>query len=326
LPQSPAGSRSERSAIARGARRGTPRIGIHTSIAPEIGAALERAVALGSTTLQIFSASPRMWPAAAQRVAADAAARFRARRQALDLGPLAIHTSYLINLGSADGVLRARSIRAFREELTRAAALGADYLVTHPGTAGADGPAAAIERIADGLRRAARGGRCGAVTVLLENTAGQGGAIGARLDQLRAIIDRAGDLPIGVCLDTAHLFAAGYDIRTAGGLERTLDELERTVGLARLRLLHVNDSKAPLGSRVDRHEHIGRGHIGRAAFRRILNHPRLAGRAFIAETPIDRPGDDARNVRALWALVGVRVKRSPRGRTQGSRRASTGMT
>jgi deoxyribonuclease-4 len=306
---------------------GRPRIGIHTSIAPEITAALDRAAAMGSTALQIFSASPRMWPAAGgRRIAEETAARFRARRNELRLGPLAIHTNYLINLGSADRVIRVRSIQAFHDELVRATALGAEYLVTHPGSAGADpantGPAAAIERIAEGLHQAARGirfsGPFGPLVILLENTAGQGGSVGWRFEQLAAIIervgDRAGELPMGVCLDTAHLLAAGYDIRSAEGLERTLEEFDRVVGLERLRMLHVNDSKVGLGARVDRHEHIGKGKIGRAAFRRILNHPLLAGRAFIAETPIDRPGDDVKNVRAMWALLGVRVKQSPEAR------------
>lgn len=302
---------------------GRPRIGIHTSIAPEITEALERAAGMGSTALQIFSASPRMWPVAgARRIAEETAARFRARRRELELGPLAIHTNYLINLGSADRVIRVRSIQAFHDELVRATALGAEYLVTHPGSAGAEGAAAAIERIAEGMREAARGIRFGArsggrsdgLVILLENTAGQGGSVGWCFEQLGAILERTGELPMGVCLDTAHLLAAGYDIRSAEGLERTLEEFERVVGLERLRMLHVNDSKVGLGARVDRHEHIGKGKIGREAFRRILNHPLLAGRAFVAETPIDRPGDDAKNVRAMWALVGVRVKQSPEAR------------
>lgn len=300
-----------------------PRIGIHTSIAPEITSALERAAAMGAAALQIFSASPRMWPVAGtRRIGEETAARFRARRDELRLGPLAIHTNYLINLGSADRVIRVRSIQAFHDELVRAAALGAEYLVTHPGSAGAEGAAAAIERIAEGLREAARGIRFdglfnagfGGLMILLENTAGQGGSVGWRFEQLRAILDRTGDLPMGVCLDTAHLLAAGYDIRSGEGLERTLEEFERTVGLERLRMLHVNDSKVGLGARVDRHEHIGKGKIGREAFRRIMNHPLLAGRAFVAETPIDRPGDDAKNVRAMWALVGVRLKQAPEAR------------
>jgi deoxyribonuclease-4 len=138
-----------------------------------------------------------------------------------------------------------------------------------------------------------------------------GSAIGWRLDELRAVLDRCGDLPMGVCLDTAHLFHAGYPIHTAEGLERTLQEVERTVGLRTVYMFHVNDSKTPLGSRVDRHASIGKGHIGLDAFERILNHPLLAERAFILETPIDKPGDDRRNVAALWKLLGVEAKQAP---------------
>src|SRR5208282_4227611 len=140
--------------------------------------------------------------------------------------------------------------------------------------------------------------------ILLENTAGQGTSIGSRFEEFRAILDASPDLPLGICIDTAHTFAAGWDLRTAEGLEHTLQALDRTVGLDRVFVVHVNDSKTHVGSRVDRHEHIGKGKIGLEAFGRILNHPLLAARAFILETPIDAPGDDRRNVAALWKLLG----------------------
>ena len=161
--------------------------------------------------------------------------------------------------------------------------------------------------------------KLGGLRILVENTSGMGSAVGARFEEIKAILDQTADLPMGVCLDTAHTFEAGYDITTEEGLETTLAAVDRTVGLGRVYVLHVNDSKTPLGSRVDRHEHIGRGKIGLAAFGRILNHARLGpglqglpGRAFILETPIDRPGDDRRNVRALWELVGVSVRQAPK--------------
>jgi deoxyribonuclease-4 len=131
--------------------------------------------------------------------------------------------------------------------------------------------------------------------------------MGSRFEELRAVLDAASDLPLGVCIDTAHTFAAGWDIRTADGLEKTLQAIDRTVGIDRVRVVHVNDSKTHLGSRVDRHEHIGKGKIGLEAFGRIVNHPFLAGRAFILETPIDKLGDDRRNVAALWKLMGVSI-------------------
>lgn len=297
---------------------GSFRIGIHTSIAGDIAGALDIASKLGANALQIFSASPRMWPRGGTRIADADAVRFRARRAELGLGPLVIHDNYLINLASPDRVMRTRSIQAFHDELVRAVSLGADFLVAHPGACMGSEKSEAISEIAQGMRQAARGMKLGDLRILVENTSGMGSAVGARFEEIKAILDETSDLPMGVCLDTAHTFEAGYEITTEEGLERTIEAVERTVGLDRVYVLHVNDSKTPLGSRVDRHEHIGRGKIGLAAFRRILNHPRLgpglqglAGRAFILETPIDRPGDDRRNVRSLWELVGVDAKQAP---------------
>jgi deoxyribonuclease-4 len=298
---------------------GSFRIGIHTSIAGDIAGALDSAAKLGANTLQIFSSSPRMWPRGGSRIAEADAARFRARRAELALGPLVIHDNYLINLASPDRVMRTRSIQAFHDELVRAVALGADFLVAHPGSGLGGDKDQAIAEIAQGMRHAARGMKLGSLRILVENTSGMGSAVGARFEEIKAILDQTGDLPIGVCIDTAHTLEAGYDITTEEGLETTIVAVDRTVGLDRVYVLHVNDSKTPLGSRVDRHEHIGKGTIGLKAFGRILNHPRLGpglqglpGRAFILETPIDRPGDDRRNVRALWDLVGVSVKQAPK--------------
>jgi deoxyribonuclease-4 len=290
------------------------RIGIHTSIAGDVGRALDFAHRLGANALQIFSSSPRMWAGVEgeKRLTTLEADRFRVRRRELELYPLVIHDNYLINLASPERMLRARSVQAFHEELVRALALGADFLVTHPGSSRSADRGQAIATIAQGLRQATRGLRFEGLRILLENTAGQGTSVGSSFEELQAILEACPDLPLGVCLDTAHLFQAGYDIRLAEGLERTLEGIEKTLGLARVFVVHVNDSKTPLGSRVDRHEHIGKGHIGLKAFGGILNHPLLAGRAFILETPIDKPGDDRRNVRALWKLVGQKVRQAPR--------------
>src|ERR1700674_270454 len=295
------------------------RIGIHTSIAGDIAGALDSAAKLGANALQIFSSSPRMWPRGGSRIAEADAARFRARRAELGLGPLVIHDNYLINLASPDRVMRTRSIQAFHDELVRAVSLGADFLVAHPGSGLGTDRQQAIAEIAQGIRHAARGMKLGSLRILVENTSGMGSAVGARFEEIKAILDQTGDLPMGVCLDTAHTFEAGYDITTEEGLETTIAAVDRTVGLDRVFVLHVNDSKTPLGSRVDRHEPVGRGKIGLKAFARILNHARLGpgmeglpGRAFILETPIDRPGDDRRNVRALWELVGVSVRQAPK--------------
>ena len=260
-----------------------------------------------------------MWPGGGARIADADAARFRARRAGLGLGPLVIHDNYLINLASPDRVMRARSIQAFHDELVRAVSLGADFLVAHPGAGMGAEMSQAIAEIAQGMRQAARGMKLGGLRILVENTSGMGSAVGSRFEEIQAILDQTADLPMGVCLDTAHTFEAGYDISTEEGLEKTLDAVDRSVGLDRVYVLHVNDSKTPLGSRVDRHENIGEGRIGRKAFGRILSHPRLgpgaqglAGRAFILETPIDRPGDDRRNVRTLWELIGVDEEMAPK--------------
>jgi deoxyribonuclease-4 len=292
---------------------GSIRIGIHTSIAGDIVESLETAHGLGANALQIFSASPRMWPkvtaqASGKGLPTAEAERFRMRREQLGLGPLVIHDNYLINLASPDRVLRARSIQAFHDEVVRAMVLDADFLVAHPGASRGGGVRQGVEVLALALRHATRGLKLGRLRILMENTAGQGTVFGSRLEELKQILDACRELDLGVCLDTAHLFAAGYPIHTAEGLERTLEAIERTVGLNRVFVLHMNDSKAPFGSHVDRHEHIGKGQIGLEAFGRILRHPLLAGRPFILETPIDKPGDDLRNVRTLWRLAGVDVR------------------
>jgi len=291
---------------------GSIRIGIHTSIAGDITSSLEIAHNLGANALQIFSASPRMWSRgpSGSDVAGAGAQRFRDRRVELGLGPLVVHGSYLINLASPDRVLRVRSIQAFHDELVRAAALGADFLVAHPGCGKGAHMSSAVAAIADGLKQAARGVNFNGLRILLENTAGQGTSVGSRFAELKSILDQCPDLPLGVCVDTAHLFAVGHDLCRPAGLDGALAEIAQTVGLERVFVVHVNDSKAAMGSRLDRHEHIGKGKIGVEAFRRILNHPLLAGRAFILETPIDRPGDDRRNVQMLWRLVGIKPRRT----------------
>jgi deoxyribonuclease-4 len=294
---------------------GSVRIGIHTSIAGSYLNALEAARKLGCNALQIFSASPRMWQGGPARIPELDAAAFRARREELRLGPLAVHANYLINLAAAQPMLRTRSIQAFHDEIVRAVTLGADFLVVHPGARGEESPGQAISTIVESVRQATKRAPLGGLKILMENSAGMGTAVGSRLEEVGEIV--AGlmrDLPAGACLDTAHLFAAGYDIRSENGLASTIEQIESTVELENVPVFHVNDSKVSLGGRVDRHEHIGKGKIGKEAFERILQHPRLtsaaaeglAGRAFLAETPIDDPGDDRRNVAILWELAGLK--------------------
>ena len=292
---------------------GSPRIGIHTSIAGSYLNALEAARKLGCNALQIFSASPRMWAGGASRIAEADAKAFRTRREELGLGPLVIHANYLINLASAQPMLRTRSIQAFQDELVRGVSLGADYLVVHPGARGDSTPERAVATVADSIRQAAKRVRLGGLRILIENTAGMGTAMGWRLEEVAQIVELLRGLPAGACLDTAHLFAAGYDIRSEAGLKQTIAMIDSTIGLESVPVFHVNDSKIPLGGRVDRHAHLGEGKIGAEAFARLLKHPRLgatppeglAGRAFLLETPIDDPGDDRRNVKRLWELAGL---------------------
>lgn len=293
---------------------GSLRIGIHTSIAGSYLKALESARKLGCNALQIFSASPRMWAGGPSRIPAADAAAFRAHREELGLGPLVVHANYLINLAAAQPMLRARSIQAFHDELVRGLSLGADFVVVHPGSRGDGTVAQAIATVIESVKQAVRRLRLGNLRVLVENTAGAGGAIGSRLEEVAEIVAGLNSMHAGTCLDTAHLFAAGYDIRSADRLEATLAQIDRTMGLENVPVFHANDSKIPLGGRLDRHEHIGKGKIGAEAFGRILKHPRLgaspadglSGRAFLAETPIDDPGDDRRNVAALWELAGLK--------------------
>jgi deoxyribonuclease-4 len=293
---------------------GSVRIGIHTSIVGSYLNALEAARKLGCNALQIFSASPRMWQGGSARIAEVDAQAFRARREELRLGPLVIHANYLINLASAQRMLQTRSIQAFHDEVVRAMALGADFLVVHPGARGEATSGQAVSTIIESIKQSAKRSQLGGLQILVENTAGMGTAVGSRLEEVAEILQGLSSLPVAACLDTAHLFAAGYDIKTDAGLASTLGQVDNTIGLDRVPVLHVNDSKIPLGGRVDRHEHIGKGKIGAEAFQKILRHPRLGalppeglvGRAFILETPIDEPGDDRRNVAALWELAGLK--------------------
>jgi len=292
---------------------GSLRIGIHTSISGSYLNALESAKKLGANALQIFSASPRMWHAANVKIAGSDLRAFRTRREELGLGPVVIHANYLINLAATQPMLRTRSIQAFHEELVRARDLGADFVVVHPGSRGEVRTEQAISVIVESVKAAARRVPLGKMRILIENTAGMGAAVGARLEEVASIGYGLRNLGVGVCLDTAHLFAAGYNIKSPEGLERTIEEIDRIVGLENVPVFHVNDSKIPLGGRVDRHEHIGHGKIGAEAFERILRHPRLGsaapeglpGRAFLLETPIEDPGDDRKNVAKLWELAGV---------------------
>src|ERR1700756_181706 len=302
---------------------GSLRIGLHTSISGSYVNALESAKKLGANALQIFSASPRMWQTANVRIPASDVAAFRARREELGLGPLVIHANYLINLAATQPMLRTRSIQAFHDEIVRALALGADFLVVHPGSRGDAKMETAVATIIESVKQAARRVPLGNLRILIENTAGMGSAVGSRLEEVAATTRGLSSLGVGVCLDTAHLYAAGYDISSESGLESTVSQIEQTVGLDNVCVWHVNDSKISLGGKDHHHENIGQGKIKAAAFARILRHPKLGaspatglpGRPFILETPIEEPGDDRRNVAKLWELSGEQGPPAERGFT-----------
>jgi deoxyribonuclease IV len=280
------------------------RIGIHTSTAGGVSNAAERAWRIGCNTLQIFSSSPRQWaPYELGELQCAEMSRLRAK---YDLKPLVIHTNYLVNLASSTELFLRKSMQAFRSEVERALALCAEYLVLHPGSfRGADREqgllrtAAAIAASTEDLDLAG-----GGLTILIENTAGSEFSLGGSFEQVAEVIDRLrGIIPVGACIDTCHTHVAGYDIVSEEGLYATLQQLDATIGLNSVKVVHCNDAKAARGSKLDRHEQIGKGMIGKESFRILLNDLRLAHAAFIAETPIERPGDDRRNVEALKNLV-----------------------
>jgi deoxyribonuclease-4 len=283
-------------------------VGVHTSIAGCVANAAHHANRLGCDTFQMFSANPRGWKAL--ELPPAQCERFREARRRYGHAPVAVHDCYLINLAAADAKIRDLSIAAFRLEINRALALGADFLVTHPGSAkGSATTRQAIQTFIESLKCAAAGlnldgALSSGLTILIENTAGQGMTLGRTFEEVAEIITGAGsELPLGACIDTAHCFAAGYPIHTRRGLAEMLKQLETTVGLKRVRLIHANDSKTAFGSHADRHAHIGKGQIGREAFRRIVCHPKLRAIPFICETPVDRPGDDGRNLRMMRRLA-----------------------
>lgn len=279
------------------------KVGAHTSIAGGVENAAHHAKKIGCDTFQIFSASPRGWRGAIDP-SPEHCALFREARQTYKLAPVVVHDNYLINLASADPRIREGSIEAFRRELARALALGAEFLVTHPGSAKGTMPSAAIACCIESLLKSADGMRLDGLTILIENTAGQGSVIGRTFEEVAEIIAGAGkSLPVGACVDTAHCFAAGYALHTPEGLKQTVKAMDATFGLKRLCVMHANDSKAAFESHVDRHEHIGKGQIGAEAFGRIVRHPKLKSIPFICETPVDKPGDDERNIRVMRKLA-----------------------
>lgn len=279
-------------------------LGAHVSVAGGLHRAPERGRRLGATAIQIFTKAPRRW--AERELSDDEVAGFREAVAEAGIRCAVAHDSYLINLATPDPALFERSAAAFDAELERSVRLGLDDLVTHPGNATGGGRDAAIRRNADAIA-ASLGRHPGPTGVLLETTAGSGTALGWRFEELAALLD-AVPAPergrVGVCLDTAHVHAAGYDLRA--DYPGVIAELDAAVGLSRLRLLHLNDSAVDLGSRVDRHAHIGEGKLGEGAFAALMRDDRLRGVPRVLETPKDDDAEasDRRNLRRLRELGG----------------------
>ena len=291
--------------------RTSRRIGIHTSTAGGVETAAERAYRLGCSTFQVFSSSPRQWKPYA--LAPSQCEVMNSLRKKYDLSPLVIHTNYLVNLAGGNEEFHRKSIEAFRNEVQRALALCADYLVLHPGSFRGSSREEGLAKVAASITEATQEFdlRRGGLTILIENTAGAEFSLGSSFEHVAALVRVLRErVPVAACIDTCHTHVAGYDIVGDAGYEETIAHLEETVGLKNVPVWHCNDAKAARGSKLDRHQHIGKGTIGLEPFRRLLNDPRLSHCAFIAETPIDEPGDDRRNVEALKALVAPE-KRKP---------------
>jgi deoxyribonuclease-4 len=280
------------------------RIGLHLPTSGGVFTAAERAQEIGANTFQIFSSSPRMWRAG--KVHPDHCAKMKTLREQYECAPLVIHTSYLVNLCSQSDEVRVKSIAAFHGEVERALDLGAEYLVLHPGSWRGLTREEGLRLAAESIEQAVAGlpwQGCD-FKILIENTAGAEFSLGGSFENVAELIARLRpSAPVGACLDTCHTHVSGYDMVSEAGYEETMKQVGATIGFDTVRVWHCNDAKAAMGSKLDRHEHIGEGTMGLAPFRRLLNDPRFAHAAFIAETPVDAPGDEQRDLGVLRGLV-----------------------
>jgi deoxyribonuclease-4 len=274
------------------------------SVAGGVSQGLARARKIKIPAVQIFTKNNNRWQEKPQDP--EEVARFREAAREFRREHLISHAAYLINLASFDDTIYGRSMAAMRDELDRAEALGLSWVVLHPGSHMGNGEDVGIKRIAESLSSLLKDTKSYTVGIALECTAGQGTALGYRFEHLAAIRKKVRSRKrLGVCLDTCHMFAAGYELRTAKGYRATMDELDATVGIEHVHAIHVNDSKKPLGSRVDRHDHIGDGELGLDGFKYLLNDPRFAHTPMMLETPKGpEMKEDVRNLRRLKSLVG----------------------
>lgn len=282
-----------------------PRFGVHASIAKGFAQALAEGQQLDCESLQIFTKTASQWQG--KSIDPEGAKSFRALVKTSEVHPIASHNSYLINLASPDDTLWTKSLAALRDELERADLLGLDYLVMHPGAHVGTGEATGLARIASGLANLAKSGLKPKARLLFETTAGQGSTLGYRFEHLRELLDACPEgWNAGVCLDTCHILAAGYPLSPTSNYKTTMREFDKVVGLDELHFFHINDSVKPLGSRVDRHAHLGEGHVGEAGFRELVNDPRFQQHGMVLETAKEaRDGEsmDSVNLRYLRNLM-----------------------
>ena len=276
------------------------RLGVHVSISGGIEKAVTRARELGCSAMQIFSRNPRGWEASS--LDPQSVRKFREEGRKSNIDPVVIHTPYLLNLASRDEQLYRRSIKALIQDLRRADDLGARFVVTHLGSGKESSPAASRRKVIKALREIIEENF--SASLLLENSAGAGSAVGVTLEEIAEIIEGAGKDPrIGFCFDSCHGFAAGYDFRSEGQSRALLQAVDRTVGLGRLRLLHLNDCSGPLGAHLDRHQHIGKGKIGLKGFRSLLSQVSFQRTTMILETPKRGVEDDLENLSRIRGII-----------------------
>jgi deoxyribonuclease-4 len=279
-------------------------LGAHVSASGGVDLALVRANDFAMTACQLFTKNERQW--AAKPLDPEVVERFLANQSQFSLKYLVAHDSYLINIASPNPEMWEKSVAALAHELERCDTLAIPYLVSHPGAHMGEGPDAGIARVGEAVNRIHDSAPDGKSMILIETTAGQGSTLGRSFEEIASIIDQVHDKSrIGVCMDTCHIFAAGYDIRDADSYAATMNAFDAIVGLANLKCVHLNDSKKGLGLHVDRHEHIGKGELGLAAFGFLLNDPRLAGLPGILETPKEAPKfeEDQMNLETLRSLI-----------------------
>ncbi|MDD5019925.1 MAG: deoxyribonuclease IV [Candidatus Omnitrophica bacterium] len=277
-------------------------LGVHVSISGKIYESVDRAASLGCSAMQIFSRNPRQW----RQLEIDArdAVEFRKRRREEGIGIVAIHVPYLINLATSYDVLYKKSIATYMEDMREAALLGAEYVVTHMGSYKNSTLPQGLKAFIAAVNEILAGTKGLGVQLLLENTAGSGSWLGATFDHHRKIFEGVKDRHrLGVCLDTAHVFEAGFDVRRPEIFDILLAEIERKTCPGAVKVVHLNDSLTPLGSHNDRHQHIGKGLIGLRAMRHIVNHPKLREAAFILETPKETPRSDEINLSKVRKLM-----------------------